>query len=183
MHFNLIVAMCRNNGIGLKGKLPWNIKEDLHHFSKLTKGSGRNALLMGHTTWSSLNIHGKEVGLIDRDNFVLSRSNCFDLVINHNHLIKTFKSYEDFNAYIELNSIYDEVWVMGGSQLYDHFMNKCQINKCQINKCHITYIDADFECDTFFPALDMSMWEEVERKRHYNTTYKCNVDYCVLQRR
>ena len=32
--YNLIVAMCRNNGIGFENKLPWNIKSDMKYFSE-----------------------------------------------------------------------------------------------------------------------------------------------------
>ena len=34
MLINLIAAMCHNNGIGIEGKLPWEIKAELQHFSK-----------------------------------------------------------------------------------------------------------------------------------------------------
>ena len=69
MKFNLIVAMCNNRGIGLNGNLPWNIKEDLQYFSKLTKGNGNNAVIMGSNTYNSLN---KVDGLPGRDNLILS---------------------------------------------------------------------------------------------------------------
>ena len=35
MHFKIIAAMCKNNGIGINNSLPWNIKEDLKHFTQL----------------------------------------------------------------------------------------------------------------------------------------------------
>lgn len=38
MELNLIVAFCKNRGIGINNQLPWNIPEDLKRFSKLTKG-------------------------------------------------------------------------------------------------------------------------------------------------
>ena len=71
--FNIIVAMCRNNGIGNNGKLPWHIKDDLKYFSNLTKGDGNNAIVMGNNTWKSIiNENKKSYGLNDRDNFILS---------------------------------------------------------------------------------------------------------------
>ena len=74
MSFNLILSMCRNNGIGLKGKLPWNIPQDLHYFAKLTKGDGNNAVIMGSNTYNSLN---KVDGLPGRDNLILSSNSEF----------------------------------------------------------------------------------------------------------
>ena len=56
MDYNLIVACSNNYGIGNNGKLPWNIPNDLKRFSKLTKGNGNNAIVMGRKTWDSLPI-------------------------------------------------------------------------------------------------------------------------------
>ena len=36
MTFKLIVAVCKNYGIGKNNTLPWHIKEDLKHFSEIT---------------------------------------------------------------------------------------------------------------------------------------------------
>ena len=54
MQFKIIVAVCKNNGIGYKQDLPWKIKEDLRYFSKTTKGNGNNAIVMGKNTWLSI---------------------------------------------------------------------------------------------------------------------------------
>ena len=39
MELNLIVAFCKNRGIGINNQLPWIIPNDLKRFSKLTKGT------------------------------------------------------------------------------------------------------------------------------------------------
>ncbi len=169
--------MCRNNGIGYAGKLPWNIPQELHHFAKLTKGDGLNAVIMGHNTWQSLPIvKNKSRGLFDRDNFILSRTNTFDMLLNHNHLLKTFSSPPELESYIETNSIYEEVWVIGGAKVYNHFLDAKKIDYC-----YVSYIDADFDCDTYFPTLDPSEWKEIERSESYDTTYKCNIAYSVYK--
>ena len=106
MRFNLIVAMCRDNGIGYKGQLPWKIPADLQYFSNLTKGDGNNAVIMGHKTWQSLPIpKGKSRGLHDRDNFVLAKTDTFDICVNHNHLLKTFKSMKKCGLLVALKFI------------------------------------------------------------------------------
>ena len=170
MHINLIVAMCRNNGIGYNGKIPWHISADLRYFSKLTKGTGNNAVVMGNKTWKSLPIN---IGLVNRDNFVLTKSNNFDMLINNN-LIKTFSSSQDFFNFIKLNPIYEEIWIIGGAEIYKQFLETKVINKC-----FVTYIDKDFECDTFFPPLETSVWKETKRISTYDDSYKCNVDYLI----
>ena len=48
MNYNIIVAICKNNGIGYNNKIPWYIKEDLKLFSNLTRGNNNNnAIIMG----------------------------------------------------------------------------------------------------------------------------------------
>jgi dihydrofolate reductase len=178
MSFNLIVAMCRNNGIGLKGKIPWHISEDLKYFSELTKGDRNNAVIMGNKTWQSLPIvKDKPRGLPYRDNFVLSRVDSFDMAINHNHLLKTFKTMEEVEKYIEQTNMHENVWVIGGANIYKQFLEKRKIKYC-----YVTYIDADFDCDVFFPLLDSTEWKEIERRETYDSSYKCQVSYVVFER-
>lgn len=183
MKYNLIVAMCRGDGIGHKGKLPWHIKEDLHYFSKLTKadeGSNkRKAVIMGSRTWRSL--PQGEGGLAGRDNYVLTASGSldFDMHIQHDRLIKTFRSIEALERFI--NSLafkYDEIWVIGGASIYRAFLDAKKIQKC-----YVTYIDKMFEYDTLFPGLinfePDKAWREISRKTTYNEKYACEVDYVV----
>ena len=110
---NLIVAMCKNNGIGIEGKIPWHIEADMKYFSKMTKGDGLNAVIMGKNTWDSLPlIRGEKRGLVGRHNFVLSTSIVIenDNETNYSHLLKTFKSIEDINAYLKKNNnAYEEI--------------------------------------------------------------------------
>jgi dihydrofolate reductase len=169
--------MCHNNGIGLKGQLPWQISQDLKYFAKVTKGDGLNAVIMGNKTWQSLPIpKNKPRGLPDRDNFVLSCRDQFDMLIHNNHLMKTFQSVADLETYLTKNAVYEEVWVIGGANIYKQFLDAGKIQKC-----YITYIDADFDCDTFFPDLDMTEWQEIERTDSYDTTYECNISYVVYE--
>jgi dihydrofolate reductase len=176
MKFNLIVAVCRNNGIGYNGSIPWHIKKDLYYFSKLTKGDGTNAVVMGNNTWKNLRLPGC-IGLPGRDNFVFSSTNRFDILFDNDRLIKSFMSYDDFIKYIQLNPIYKEIWIIGGEQVYKTFLSNDKIDKC-----YITTIDKEFECDTFFPALDVSIWKETKRTQDYDDFYKCNIDYCVYEK-
>ena len=74
MSFKLIVAVSKNYGIGINNELPWNISEDLKHFSKTTSGNGNNAIVMGRNTWDSFN--GRH--LKKRDHLILSTSLSID---------------------------------------------------------------------------------------------------------
>jgi hypothetical protein len=54
----------------------------------------------------------------------------------------------------------------------------------KIQKCYVTYIDEDFDCDTFFP-IDFKTsgeWKEIECNDTYDTNYECTVSYLVYER-
>ena len=71
MKLNVIVAFeLGKRGIGIKNTIPWNLPEDLKNFSKVTKGQGNNAIIMGRKTWESL----PKKPLPGRQNIILSRS-------------------------------------------------------------------------------------------------------------
>tara|TARA_B100001540_G_C15751114_1_gene617067 strand:- start:102 stop:626 length:525 start_codon:yes stop_codon:yes gene_type:complete len=143
MNFKLIVATCKNNGIGINNTLPWKYGADLKHFSKITKGQGNNAIVMGRKTWDSLN----HKPLIGRDHFILSKN----LEINeykNNVFIHSFKDIMDLCLFCKKKT-YDCVWIIGGQQIYDQFL-KTEL----IDECVITKINKDYNCDVFFPSLD-----------------------------
>lgn len=62
----LIVARSRNNVIGKKGKIPWNIKGEQKQFKELTTG---NVVVMGRKSF-------EEIGhpLPNRRNIIVSKS-------------------------------------------------------------------------------------------------------------
>lgn len=138
--YNLIVAICKKNGIGCCGKMPWKIKEDLAMFSRLTRGDGNNAIIMGRKTWNSLN----DSPLPGRMNIVLSRT----LNDDNNSTLKNTLFFNTFESIINhcTNEKYDEVWIIGGETIYKYFMERHLVNKC-----YITHIDFEYNCDTFFP--------------------------------
>ena len=64
--------------------------------------------------------------------------------INRNSIVKKY------------NSLYDEVWIIGGTQVYNIFVddNAKKNNNILIDEFYITYIDKHYECDTFFPKVE-----------------------------
>ena len=63
--FNIIVAFDIKRGIGIDNTLPWHIPDDLKQFQKLTRGNGKNAVIMGKNTWNSLKLI---IQLINKEN-------------------------------------------------------------------------------------------------------------------
>jgi dihydrofolate reductase len=149
-NYNLIVALCKNGGIGLNGKLPWSIKEDMKYFTKQTKGNGNNAVIMGRNTWESL----PNKYLIGRDNFIISSKMIIDKIMDDGHRMKTFKNLDEVNAFCKSSANYDTIWIIGGAMLY----KEC-LERNFINKCYITSIDYEYECDTFFYYSDINKWD------------------------
>ena len=159
MKINIIVAFSKNRGIGIDNNLPWHLPTDLKKFRKLTIGNGNNAVIMGKNTWNSLPVKY----LKQRDNLILSKTYKIDTsyqsYINNNLIINTIKSFNDINEILEYcnKKYYDSLWIIGGSQIYDLFMNY----KIEIDEIYVTYIDEDFVCDTFFPCIDIDKFEFV----------------------
>lgn len=139
----LIVALDKNNGIGFENKLPWNHTCDLKYFSKLTRGNNNNCIIMGNNTYNSIGRY-----LPDRKNIILSRSKKPDN-------INIFNNINSIVTFINHNN-YDDIWVIGGLQIYYQF-----IKENLINEIFITHIDFDYNCDIFFPKLSQDFIEDL----------------------
>lgn len=140
MTFNAIAAISNNKGIGLNNKLPWHLKSDLKHFKNLTIGNGNNSIIMGKNTWNSTNF------LKNRHNYILSTTLEID-EIKDNYEIKSFKDLTSLINYLK-NKNYTINWIIGGSQIYQTFLNNNMIDYV-----YLTLIDKYFECDAFFPNM------------------------------
>ena len=134
MHFKMIVAVDKMNGIGKSNTIPWHLPEDLKYFAKLTKGNGNNAVIMGRKTFDSI---GR--ALPKRKNLVLTRDNNLH---QQNENVHYFNSVYDIKKHCIISN-YDEVWIIGGSSIYKEFLSS-------VKELYITEIDGDFHCDTFF---------------------------------
>ena len=157
MKYNIIVAFSKNRGIGLKNRLPWNIPSDLKKFRKLTIGNGNNAVIMGKNTWDSLPVKYLKL----RDNLILSRNLKIDTVYD-TKLVKTFPNIETLEEHCSEKN-YECVWVIGGTQIYKEFLDS---KKIDIQNIYVTYIDCDFECDAFFPKIDIDIYSSVFSEQH-----------------
>ena len=50
----MIVAYCKNRGIGQNNLIPWYIPEDFKYFKKMTSNVKNSGIIMGKNTWESL---------------------------------------------------------------------------------------------------------------------------------
>ncbi|MCQ2180842.1 MAG: dihydrofolate reductase [Bacteroidales bacterium] len=138
----LIVAIADNNGIGIKGGLPWHISEDLRYFKRVTEGY---PVIMGRTTYFSLPFHP----LKGRKNIVL---NAGGEPIPEACCVYSF---EDAFAEAEATGA-QKCFVMGGASVYRAAIN-------MMDRLYITHVHTEIEADAWFPEIDSALWEEESR--------------------
>lgn len=147
MKLNLIVAISRNKCIGVNNKLPWYNNEDLKHFAKTTINNKNNAIIMGSNTFKSLNY----TPLSKRKNIVLTRK---PFIYNCLENVKFFNNSQNIINYCKEKK-YDETWIIGGNQIYNHF-----VDNYNIDKAVITVIDKNCsKCDTYATFLDKNTYK------------------------
>jgi len=140
----LIAAVARDGGIGRNNELLARIPEDMAHFKALTMG---RPVLMGRKTWDS--IPAKFRPLPGRRNIVLSRQPGLQL--------EGAEVFADLEAALAACAAEDEVFVMGGAQIYAEALPRA-------NRLELTEIDAAFEADAFFPPWSCKQFREVARQ-------------------
>lgn len=141
---SLIAAIGKNNEIGKKNGLLWNLPADMKHFRDLTKD---HTVIMGQKTFESI---GKP--LPNRKNIVLTKDDSFK-----KEGIEIVHSLEElYNILTET----EENFVIGGGQIYKLLIEKA-------DKLYITHVDASFpDADTFFPEIIPIVWNEVSHEEH-----------------
>lgn len=144
MKLGVIFAVSRNGVIGNKGKLPWNLPEDLKHFKEATLGL---PIVMGRKTWESL----PRAPLPGRVNVVVSAS------LEDPRPLKL----QSFYQVAELP--YPFGWVIGGVRLFEVAIPRAEL------MC-VTRIDADYEGDTYLPYVDYSEWETDKKHTAVSST-------------
>ncbi len=144
-----IVAMGKNRAIGKDNKLLWHIPEEFKHFKATTMGK---PIIMGRKTYESL---GKP--LPGRANIVVSRTP--DKVEGNVFAVETLDQAISHATMIALEAGQEEIFVIGGAQLYDAAMPF-------LDRLYLTMIDQDYDADTFFPDVDQTQWTETSSTKH-----------------
>jgi dihydrofolate reductase len=139
----LIAARARNGVIGRNNQMPWKIPGEQAYFKRMTMG---HPIVMGRKTWESI---GRP--LPGRRNIVVTR--------NRAYTAPGAEIARSLNDALSLASDADEVFVIGGGQLYAEAMPRAR-------RLLLTEIDADFDGDTFMPPPDRAQWRETSREDH-----------------
>lgn len=153
---SMIVAIGNDGAIGYKGKIPWNISEDMSYFKKITQG---HAIIMGRKTWNEI---GKP--LQGRRNIVISKENKFA----HKD-VEVFSSIEDAISSARTTDL--EPIIIGGSSIYTQTMPL-------VTKIYLTEVNLTVIADTFF-IWNRNDWKEIFRQKGNNNK---EIEFVVLVR-
>ena len=143
MIITLIAAMDKNGVIGNKGKLPWNMPADMKYFRDNTRGK---PVIMGRKTYESI---GRP--LPDRPNIIITH--------DQNYKAEGCIIVNSSDEALKAAGNAEEVMIIGGSQIYKEFLPK-------VNRMYLTFIDAKFEGDTYFPEYKIEEWKETSYEEH-----------------
>lgn len=138
----IIAAISKNNVIGLNGKVPWHIPEELIHFKNTTLGF---PVIIGRKTWDSL-----KKPLENRLNIILTHKT--DFSFSHPNVVIC-------NAISEALSFctakdFQKIFIIGGQEVFEQMIPIS-------DKLIISEIQTEVEGDRFFPSIDYSDWELV----------------------
>ena len=139
----LVAAVAANGVIGVDGRLPWHLPEDLKHFKKLTLG---HPVIMGRKTWESL---GK--ALPGRENIVVTSQPGYEA--------PGAAVASSLGAALALCAGEPVAFVIGGERL---FVDSLPVAAGIV----LTEIQRDFAGDTWFPDFDRAAWREAQREAH-----------------
>jgi dihydrofolate reductase len=128
MKLILIAALNTKRVIGLDGRLPWHLSDDLKRFKQLTTG---HTVLMGRKTYESI---GKP--LANRRNVVLSSKE-----------LPGVETYPSLDAALAALRNEEKVFVIGGGQLYSQTLKHA-------DELLLTLVDNALDGDTLFPPYE-----------------------------
>ena len=152
----LIAAVARNGVIGIDQRLPWRLPADLKRFKALTLG---HTVIMGRKTWESLPANFRP--LPGRRNIVVTRDAGY----------RTTGAMVVHSLPAAITAAGDgEAFIIGGAELYAAALPLA-------DRLQLTEIDATFEGDSHFPAIDHQQWRETTRETQHD---EAGFDYALV---
>lgn len=130
--------MTNDGVIGNRGRLPWNLSEELRYFREITSGK---TVVMGRRTFESIG-HP----LLNRRNIVLSTSG-----FTH----PGCKSISSIDEVLKIDNLEEEIMIIGGSSTYAAFLPMA-------TQLYVTRIHKTYAGDAFFPDIIWAEWDLVK---------------------
>ncbi|EKD50605.1 MAG: dihydrofolate reductase [uncultured bacterium] len=128
---SIIVAIAKNNCIGINNQMPWHIPEDFAHFKKITMG---HTVVMGEKTFESI---GKP--LPGRKNIIITLLKNY-----HPEGVDVIHGLDELFALAQGD---DEVFVIGGATIY-------KLTLPYADRLYLTRVNITLDGDAFFPQID-----------------------------
>ena len=157
---NLMVAITFDGVMGKDNKLAWRIPTDLKYFKEKTLGK---KMIMGRKTFESLG------GVLpNREHIVLTRDTSYKAPES----VKIIHTLEEVEPYIDSE---EEVFLIGGAEIFTMFMDKC-------HRLYITWVDKEFEGDTYFPLLKLKDYKEVSSVEAHDEKSDIHLIFSVYEK-
>jgi dihydrofolate reductase len=138
----VVAALASNRAIGLDGRMPWRLPDELEYFKRITLGK---PVIMGRKTREAIGM-----ALPGRQNIVISRNPAFSATD-----CETASSLEQA---IEL-ARGPELMIIGGGQLY-------RLALPHAKRMALTIVNCEPEADTWFPEWRAADWELIQTDHH-----------------
>lgn len=159
MIISMIAAMAQDRIIGKDNQMPWHLPADFAWFKRCTLGK---PVVMGRKTYQSI---GRP--LPGRHNIVISRDS--ELEIDG---VTTVTSIDEA---LQAAGDVEEVMIIGGGTIY-------QACLAQANKLYVTYIDANVDGDTQFPAWSDEFCETYSENYAADENNAYDMRFVVLEK-
>ncbi len=146
MKITIIGAMGKNREIGQGNALLWDLPADMKHFRSRTS---EKTVIMGRKTYESIGML-----LPKRRNIILTR--------NTDLKIEGAEVFSDIQKTLEVlkNSGEDEVFVIGGANIYEQFLPFA-------THFSLTFVEQNFpNADAFFPEFSGISLEKISEKNY-----------------
>jgi len=138
----LVAALARNRAIGLRGRMPWNLPDELQHFKHITLG---RPVVMGRKTFEAI---GRP--LPGRQNIVISRNPGYPA--RGAEVVTSLEQASEVAAG-------GEPMIIGGGELYAMALPFA-------SRMFLTVVDCMPEADTWFPDFATADWHLVSSVLH-----------------
>ncbi|HLN74135.1 MAG TPA: dihydrofolate reductase [Prolixibacteraceae bacterium] len=160
-NISIIVAIAQNFAIGKNNDLLFHLPNDLKRFKHITTG---HAVIMGRNTFLSL----PKGALPNRRNIVIT-DNPYDKFDGCEMVF----SVEEAIAAVKYEK---EAFIIGGGMIYRQFFPLA-------NKLYLTLVHQDYDADVYFPEIDYSQWEELQREDSLDEKNGFRYSYLDLKRK
>lgn len=137
-----MAALARNRAIGLDGRMPWRLPDELQYFKRITLGK---PVVMGRKTWEAI---GRP--LPGRQNIIITRNPAY-----HAHGAEVSASLEQACELAQEG----ELMIIGGGELYALAMPLAR-------RMFLTVVDCNPPADTWFPGFSRQDWRKISSHMH-----------------